>query len=319
MNFIEINCGANDSGKRLDKIIKSVIPESNLSQIYSSIRKGLIKVNNKKAKAEQRLNENDVLKIADFLLSSGKIVSEGEKSNSSPYKFPYQIIFQNRHLLIINKPYDTTVHGSSDSIEKEVKEYFKAENSVPSLSFAPGPLHRLDRKTSGLLCFSWSIEGARWFSENIRTHQIKKYYTGVVEGILDKQETWEDYIDSENKNLDGNFYTVSISHEKNDDDDSKKALTVVTPLEHIDLRGKKFTVCQFQIFTGRTHQIRSQSSIHGHALAGDTAYGGKKLNSGRNFFLHATRLSIPENPLDIPLIIECPAEKELNEFLKNYE
>ena len=93
------------------------------------------------------------------------------KNGPEKTKADFQIIFQNEDFLFINKPYDIPVHGASNSLEKTVVDFYR--NNFPqkkSISFTPGPVHRLDRKTTGILAFSMSLTGARWFSENIANH-----------------------------------------------------------------------------------------------------------------------------------------------------
>lgn len=301
MDFTDFSAGPNDNDRRLDRILRNFLPDLPLSEIYGLIRKGLIKVNHKKAKQNDRVSEGDVISIASFLLG-GKNAEQPEKSVNGP-DIEKLIVFRNEHILLLNKPYDIKVHGDKDSLDEYVKIYYRKHTRDNSLSFNPGPLHRLDRKTTGLLAFSFSLEGARWFSENIQTHTIKKIYRGIVQGNLREQEFWEDFI-SKNEG-DADFHTVKVS-----ETDGKRAKTTVTPLKHGNHNGKDITECAFLIETGRTHQIRSQCQAHGYPLIGDTAYGGIKLSgSKRDFFLHAEKLVFPkDNPLGLPEVIECPPD-----------
>lgn len=317
MEFTEFIAGIDDNNRRLDKIIRKFIENLQLSQIYSLIRKGLIKVNQKKAKPEQKIFTNDVIKVASFILKNTEqkisCIDSTIKEKTNSNKLEEEVVFKNDHLIIINKEYDTLVHGRDDSIEKKIKNYYNSF-SHDSLSFLPGPLHRLDKKTSGLLTFSWSLQGASWFSENIKTHAIKKTYIGIVEGILNKEEYWTDYINTENKISQNNFYKVKISNNK--EDNSKKSETIATPILNGKFNNKNYTLVKFNIKTGRTHQIRAQSYIHGYPLLGDTAYNGTKTNLRREFFLHAIKLSFPEqNELNLPLEIKTAFPEDFYDFL----
>lgn len=308
MEFKDFSFGKDDTGRRLDKIIRKFFPDSPLSELYSLIRKGLVKINGKKTKENYKILENDVLNIAAFLLQSHKNQENKEEdSKISEYKGTTDveklIVFKNEHLLILNKPYDMTVHGDSESLDVAVKEWYSKNIRNDSLSFRPGPLHRLDRKTTGLITFSLSSMGARWFSENIENHVIKKSYLGIMEGELKKTEKWTDKII---KKEDSKGFVTVCKDEKN----GKTAITTAIPLKHDVFSGKKITLCQFNIETGRHHQIRSQCSIHGHPLLGDSAYGSKMKETGkRSFYLHAWKLYFPsDNPLNLPEELICPPD-----------
>ena len=111
------------------------------------------------------------------------------------------------------------------------------------------------------------------------------------------------------------FYTVQISKQKISDK-FKKTVTHVIPLEHKKVFSNDITIVKFFIQTGRTHQIRCQSAFHGFPLLGDTAYGGKKIFSEREFFLHAEKLIFPkENPLNLPEELSSSYKKPLSDFL----
>lgn len=322
MDFKVLTIQKDDAGRRFDKIVKSVFPDKGLAEINGIIRKGLVKLNGKKSKNDMRVNEGDELKAASFLFNSENLSKEKTKSkilqeqDNQDSALDFEIVFQNQHLLFINKEYNTTVHGFSDSLDSKVKKYYSATSNITSISFKPGPLHRLDKKTTGLLCFSWSLEGARWFSENIKTHQIKKYYIGIVEGKLENCEKWEHNIEKSKAFGERDFHTVEAS------EDGKKAITWAEPLKYGRYKNIEITLVSFRIETGRTHQIRYQSSSKGHPLLGDTAYGGssidKKDGYKQDFYLHAQNLEIGENPLGLPQIIKCKETRDFEEFVKKH-
>lgn len=313
MDFADFPVSTNDLDRRIDKIIRIFMPEASLSLIYKDLRKGLIKVNGKKIKEDYRVQEGDVVNIASFLLESNSTKTEQNQNTNIKLELP-EIVFQNQHILILNKPYDTLVHGSDTSLDKAVTAWYKNTTTDTSLSFTPGPLHRLDRKTTGLITFSLSLNGAHWFSDHIKDHSIQKYYAAIVEGNLTKQEEWNDYI-FKDENQKSGFKTVKASSTKTEDDE-KLASTTVTPLASGKYNGKPVTLVQLNIHTGRTHQIRAQSSLHGHPLLGDTAYGGTKLyNQKQDFYLQAYCLEIPENPLELPSQIKINLNSNFTSIL----
>ncbi len=316
MNFIDFTAGSDDADRRLDKLARKFLNEKSLSLLYKSIRSGLIKINGKKAKPESKVNSGDIISVADFLLKQAT-EEKTEFSTTKKTLDKNQIIFQNEHILILNKPYNIPVqkaHKEDLSLDQLVKNNFLHQQKEASLSFTPGPLHRLDKKTTGLIAFSQSLKGARWFSEGIKNHSIKKIYLGIVKGRLNNEEKWNDRI-SRDREPSKNFKTVI-----QDLKEGKDADTIAIPLNYGIFEGNPVTLVQFNIGTGRTHQIRFQSSLHGHPLLGDSAYKGGELSEkkyGRNFFLHAAHLSIPaDNPLNLPLEIDCPVSDDFLSFLQ---
>lgn len=313
MEFNVFTAGPDDNDRRLDRIIRKFVSSENLAGIYKAIRKGLVKINDKKCQVSDHVFAGDSIKIASFLLPAEKPKENQEKLNKKNEIIP---VFKNKHLLIINKKYNTLVHGSADSLDKIIEGIFlESEQAKESLSFKPGPLHRLDRMTTGLLAFSQSITGARWFSDNISTHTIKKTYFAVIQGKLMQKQVWENFIDTE-KDQNLHFKTVKITDDENN---GKKALSVAEPVSYGIYKGRDITLAKISIETGRTHQIRSQAAQNGFPLLGDTAYGGEKTDEKQMFFLHAYELTFPkDNPLDLPEKITADFPSSLNDFLEKH-
>ena len=319
MEFKDFTAGKDDDGRRLDRVIRIFLKDLSLGEIYKLLRKGLIKVNHKKAKPDSHVNSGDIISIAAFL------VSPQQERPQMPAGKDLKIVFENEHLLIIDKPYGRSVHGSQNErlsgLDKEVLAWYQEKESQKkdtdaekSLSFRPGPLHRLDRNTSGLLVFSMSLEGAKYFSESIKNHTVSKKYYGLAEGMLEKTEEWQDKLADSDMTDDG-FYTVSQN------DDGKEAKTTARPLAWGKLNGKPVTLVEYAIKTGRKHQIRAQSQLHGHPLAGDKAYGGNKSpDLKREYYLQAFSLSFPkDNPLNLPSEIKIPLSDDFQSILRSCE
>ena len=323
MEFKDFTAGKDDADRRFDRVLRIFLSSKGLPEIYKLLRKGLIKLNHKKAKPETHITEGDIISIAAFLFDNDKAddleVSTENESNKSPVT-SLKIIFENEHLLIIDKPYDRTVHGKTDGIYRDVIDYLNNKTDSlknTSLSFKPGPLHRLDRRTTGLLVFSKSLEGARWFTQGIKNHTIHKNYYGLVQGKLSQKEKWKDFITDNVENEDG-FYTVEAKSTSENNANSVMCETHATPLAWGNANGKDYTLVEYQIQTGRKHQIRSQSALHKHPLAGDTAYGAARLpvSAKREFYLQAYCLSFPENQLGLPDKIKIGLSSDFIEQLQ---
>ena len=283
MDRKEWTLGPDDAQKRLDRVLRRILANNSQGAIESALRKGLVKVNGKKADAAYVTKQGDLLSVASFLLSQNSLQGQAASAATKTDPLPFDVIFENEHLLFIDKPAGISVHDGPDS----VAQAFAAQKNN-SLSFVSAPLHRLDKGTSGLLAVSKSAEGARWFCQKIKDHEIKKFYWGIALGRLDQTELWEDPVDG------------------------KSAKTIATPLKRGLFEGNEITLVQYQIFTGRKRQIRSQSAGRGLALLGDKAFGS---GDGR-FYLRSMRMEFPDNDLGLPPAIEAPEPQDFLAFFK---
>lgn len=318
MEFTDFSTGNNDISRRIDRISKMILKDFSLSEVYKYLRKGLIKVNHKKVKNDYKIKENDKIQIANFLLSNKNNLNQlkNKKENSFDLnEFIKLIIFENEHILILNKPYGVLVHEKENCLDFLVKQYYKTKKTEDSLSFTPGPLHRLDKNTTGLIAFSMSLKGAIWFSQKIQNHLIQKKYIGIVCGKITKDELWEDFIiqKKENEFNKNQFHTVSIKNQNDKNNKNEKlAITYVSPIKSKKVNNIEVTKVIFSIKTGRKHQIRVQSAFHNHPLFGDSIYDIKNMSNGftKKHFLHAKTLEFPQNNLGIPRKIECKSDWE---------
>lgn len=269
-----------DAGRRIDRILRKFLTNLSLSGIYAAMRRGKIKINGKKVKPAYVTQCNDKLEIQNSLIEIEAVFQKksiGAKAGGNKPAVP-SVILKTEDLLFINKKIGETVHGEN-SLCTSVLEYFPA--SGESLSFTPGPLHRLDKNTSGIITFSQSLKGAQQFSDAIQSGKIEKYYIGVIEGL-------------------------TIQKELNSLIDGKKCLTVTKILA--SSKSENLSLVKFKLVTGRKHQIRIQCGQFGTPLLNDKDYGStQKLAGTKNYFLHAFRL-VFKKPLfaDIPQSITAP-------------
>ncbi len=319
MMFVEKRAGPDDEGRRADRIVRKALSACPLSAVYAALRKGLITVNGRKTEPGFKVAAGDRLEIAAPLVNAYAVRStrarvpaalpdasagtEAGAGSSTPLPTLGETLFQNRFVKIINKPYDVPVHGAGSG-GMTVAECLRTEcaaSSSLSLSFTPAPLHRLDRKTSGVLACSLSIEGAREFSRMLREREIEKRYVAISEGTLGAAELWQDAV-SRLPAAGGRFCRVRAGAEG-----GKSALTEAIPRAHGSYHGRAVSLVEFRIGTGRKHQIRAQASLHGFPLLGDTAYGGTAIREAQAHFLHAWEMRFPAgNPLEIPLRVAAP-------------
>jgi len=297
---MELTAGENDDGRRLDRILRRALPDHPLPLIHRLLRQGKVLVNGKPAKAQDRICCG--AKIFIPVIREQAIGGRHQKEIGAS-KIP-DILWEGLGLIAVNKEAGISVHGNN-SLDTLVRSYL-ADKLPPSLSFTPGPLHRLDKPTSGVVVFSENIKGARLFSSLMRERKVKKTYLAVIEGALEKEEIWQDELvrDKEKKKT----FILNKINDKNKIDNApvlRTAITKVTPLAS----DKKLTLVKAEITTGRTHQIRAQAASHGYPLFGDIKYGSEIRNEKygmRNFkkvdiFLHAWKIEFLDYLIEAPL------------------
>ena len=301
---LNLIAGADDSGRRLDRVLRKALRQTPLSAIHRMLRQGLILVDGSKAGPDRRIlaGETITAPIAEYESASNKRFAPGGEKNT--LEMP-EILYEGSGLLILNKPAGLSVHGR-ESIDSMVQSYL-VPKLHPSLSFRPGPLHRLDRPSSGVLVFSASLDGARRFSAMMREGKIRKQYLAVVEGHLEDTEVWKDKLFRDakiKKSFTGNSDENNSGHAK-----EKAALTRVKALAG----NKDYSLVLFEIETGRTHQIRAQAASRRHPLLGDKKYGGGPLSGG--FLLHAWRLYLPP---PFPPMVEAPLPENFKNKIEKF-
>ena len=299
---MELKTGENDHERRLDRILRKALPDYPLSLIHRLARLGKILVDGRPAKIRDRIPCGAVISVPDSRLAGGGYAGNAQahkeqKAAPLPHNI-LEILLRDEGLLILNKPAGLAVHGP-DSLDNQVQRYLRENNrdgQSASISFRAGPLHRLDKPTSGVIVFSTSLAGARRFSELLREGGVKKYYLAIVEGRLAEAEVWEDRLvrDSSLKK------TFCLPPSGGAASDSSLAITAVSPLAFSE-NGNAYTLVLAEIKTGKTHQIRCQAACHGHPLAGDVKYGGKLMGqSAGHFFLHAWKLEFDGHSITAP-------------------
>lgn len=359
MDFVQFTASVDDDNRRIDRVIKKLFPDMPLSLVYKNIRSGFIRINGAKAKTESRIQKGDTVCVsavlctrfhpraepvtdtkpvespqterataASFLAPTARASTLHPDRAAPQYERPLQTVFCNEHILFINKPYGIPVQGAGKdgvSLDALVRSRYEESAHTASLSFRPGPLHRLDRNTTGLVAFSQSLRGAAMFSRAIKSRCITKTYLGIVCGTLDTEQTWIDYL-KDAPNAGAAFYTVraatSVSDTGTSDTNAKKAVTHAMPLSHGFYKERPVTLCRFVIETGRKHQIRFQSAHHGFHLVGDRAYKSPLVIEPafkREYFLHASALDFTslikdENPLSLPPTLSAPLDETFSDF-----
>ena len=303
MEFERFCAGHDELSRRLDRVSKRILEAKGVTgNVFSLLRKGLIRINGRHSLPSYLIKEGDVICVARFLLEGGKPHLKKISSPCATFT-PLDTIdlidsmattlFRNDHLWILNKKPGVCVQP--DGRHSSLFDVVAACTIKSSLSFKPGCLHRIDQGTSGIVVFSQSATGARWFSSKLRGHTLKRSYLAIAQGHLARGEI---------------VFDKAIA--------GKAALTCIHLLATGSFLGQPLSLVEAQIETGRKHQIRIHLAQNGNPLLGDTRYGGSPLqgssaHQGR-FFLHAAYLRLGENPLGAPLEVHAPVPEDFRLF-----
>ena len=278
----------NDAGQRLDKFLSKAVKGLPMSLMYKYIRTKKIKVNRKRCEQKYVLVEGDEIQLfirEEFFDSPER--DDGALSRITP---KLNIVYEDDNIILCNKRPGVLVHeddGAKDNtLIMHIKAYLyqKGEYDPESeQSFAPALCNRIDRNTGGIVIAAKNAEALRVMNEKIKNDEIRKFYLCAVHGMPKKrQDTLTGYLKKDSAT---NLVTVS---------DTEKAgyKNIITKYRVIDSNSST-SLCEVELVTGRTHQIRAHMAHIGHALVGDGKYGINRNDKTRGYkyqALYAYRL-----------------------------
>ena len=220
-------------------------------------------------------NLNDLVSVGDTV--SFCLNYEEDNSNIVATNIPLNIVYEDECLLIINKPPNIAIHPSmlhyDNSLSNGVKYYF----NLIGLHKKIRPVNRLDRNTSGLVIFAKNEYVQEFLIKEMQSKTFSKEYLAILEGILDKKQ---------------GTINAPIARKKDSiierciDNSGDNSITHYKVLKEFD----NFSLVNFKLETGRTHQIRVHSSYIGHPILGDDLYGNKSNLINRQA-LHSYKIS----------------------------
>lgn len=221
-----------------------------------------------------------------------------------------EILFEDNHLLIINKKAGELVQGDETGdipLIDSLKDFIKIRENKPGNVFL-GLIHRLDRPTSGILMFAKTGKALARMNEIFKTREVKKTYWAIVEGKPEKEfERLEHYLKKNPKNNKVTVYAKPSA-------EAKIAILEYKVLGNLD----NYSLLEVDLFTGRSHQIRSQLAFIGHSVKGDLKYGAKRSNPGGSISLHARKISFthPVSKQTLTVTAPPPSDSLWKECLK---
>lgn len=185
---------------------------------------------------------------------------------------PFKIIFEDRHIVVIDKPVGLLSVARDSGNEFSAHSYLQ-ERYYPHQVYV---VHRLDQETSGLLLFARTEIAFQGLKEQLKARTMKRVYEALIEGELEGEGIWESYLRDEGMHVSERFEPLP---------GYEKAVTFYRTLR----AGPMATLMEFKLQTGKKHQIRVQAASHGHPIVGDVRYGAQA-SLGRRLCLHAKEL-----------------------------
>ena len=294
-------------GQRLDNFLLSVAKGVPKSHIYRIVRAGEVRVNKKRASVSQHLNLNDCVRVPPM-----RIAKKNEENQARPFGVTeLKILYEDRDLLIVDKPAGLACHGGSGVSFGLIERLRATRPEAPMIELA----HRLDRDTSGAIVLCKTRKALVRFQEEIREGRMHKEYRLMVVG------TWLN--DRQNVKLPLTKYTLPSGERRVrvDEIHGQRAHTIFTLLS----RFENVSYLSAELKTGRTHQIRVHAASLGFPLVGDSKYGDYALNERiaqgllgipfKRMFLHAYRIGfthpITGQAMDIVSPLPCECERLL--------
>lgn len=258
-------------GERLDVFLAEKTGKTR-SHIKTLIEVGKVTVNGKAEKAGK------ILKVGDEITV---FYDEPKPLDLEPVDIPLDIVYQDKDLAVINKPQGLTVHAGNGvkgaTLVNALLYHLDALSGINGV-IRPGIVHRIDKDTSGLLVVAKNDKAHVSLAEQIKSKTCQRIYIALLEGRLTADNgTIDTFIGRSEKNR-------TMMAVKNS---GRKAVTHYKVIK----RYKGYTLCRFELETGRTHQIRVHARYMGHPIVGDKVYGTGKNAFGLNGqLLHAEKL-----------------------------
>ncbi|MDH3616453.1 MAG: RluA family pseudouridine synthase [Gammaproteobacteria bacterium] len=289
------------AGQRIDNFLRRELPGVPKGRLYRLLRRGEVRVNGGRIRAEYKLREGDEVRVPP-----ARINAPGDAPAAShAAKLVDRVIYEDKRLLVIDKPTGMAVHGGSGISHGVIELLRHARPELRDLSL----VHRLDRETSGCLVLAKRRSALRELHERFRDGVVEKNYLGLAIGDW---QLGEQLIDK----------PLLVQHRKGGErhvvvsGGGKPAQTRV----QLSRTFGKYSLLQCAPLTGRTHQIRVHLQYLGFPLAGDERYGDEEENRRakkfglKRLFLHAQSIAFPDDSGN-ELHFTCPLADDLERFL----
>ena len=290
------------AGQRIDNYLRRELPGVPKGRLYRLLRRGEVRVNGGRIRAEYKLQEGDEVRIPPVRINTEGAPPPAKQSAA----ILDHVLFEDKRLLVINKPTGIAVHGGSGISYGIIELLRHARPDLRDLSL----VHRLDRETSGCLVLAKRRSALRALHEKFREGLVEKNYLGLAIGDWQIGEQLVDAPLLVRHRQGGERYVIV-------DEEGKSAQTRI----RLSRRYGKYSLLQCSPLTGRTHQIRVHAQYVGFPLAGDERYGDLDANYQAKkdglprLFLHAQSIAFPDDSGN-ELHFTAPLAADLEKFLQ---
>jgi 23S rRNA pseudouridine1911/1915/1917 synthase len=254
---------------RIDKFLMDRLPNVTRTKIQDGIHNGFVRVNEKEIKPNYKIHPNDVITIS--------FPQPPRDTEVVPENIPLNIIFEDDHLLVINKPAGMVVHPAynnwTGTLVNALAYHFQNLPQMPGNIGRPGLVHRIDKDTSGLLVIAKTEIAITNLARQFFDHSIERTYWALVWGVPEPPHG------TINVNVGRSLKDRRVTTAFPEGDFGRHAITHYKLLQ--DLRYVSLIECKLE--TGRTHQIRAHMKHIGHTLFNDAMYGGDQVLKGTVF------------------------------------
>ena len=304
--MLEKTVAVEEAGTRLDRCLRLWVPGLPQSMIEKASRKGILQLNGEKAKPSLRVKEGQTVSFPSSftnLIESLPPKKQDVLSKADRKWLKDHILFEDKEILIVNKPQGISVQGGSKqykSLDRMFEAYY--EDIKPRL------VHRLDQDTSGVLVLAKTLPITRWLTQQFKTRKVEKIYWALVVGVPKQKEGTICLALSKKPDPQGEKVRI----------DEKEGLRAVTNYRVIDSLGKKMAWLELSPQTGRTHQLRVHCAEGIKTpILGDGKYGGQDaFPMGRKpLHLHARKISF-KLPSARKLTFEAPLPTHFQNICK---
>ncbi|WP_333003304.1 23S rRNA pseudouridine(955/2504/2580) synthase RluC [Vibrio coralliilyticus] len=301
VQFVDID--EDMAGQRIDNFLRNQLKSIPKSMVYRILRKGEVRVNKKRIKAEYKLKAGDLVRIPPVTIEEKQDEVAPSTKLNKVAELEHMIIHEDEHMLILNKPSGTAVHGGS-GLKFGAIEALRALR--PQARFLE-LVHRIDRDTSGILLVAKKRSALRHLQAQFREKTVQKYYFALVMG------QWKSSCKVVNAPLLKNEVN-SIVRVNPQGKPSETRFKIVEKFAEA-------TLIQASPITGRTHQIRVHTQYTGHPIAWDDRYGDRRFDAytGKagldRLFLHAANIKFKHPSNDEWMEVSAPMEAKLEKAL----
>jgi len=315
MSVESIKVSESESDMRLDRWFRVHFPDVGYTYLQKLLRSGQVRVNSKRAQANDRLEAGSEIRVpAVVRLPKKEATASGVRpalgvSKGDRDAIERMILFEDEHVLVLNKPFGLAVQGGTgtkkhiDGMLEGMADRFGGER--------PRLVHRLDRDTTGVLLVAKTREAAAKLGRIFQTRSAAKTYWALVKGVPKPPQGKVEAALVKASGPEGDRVRKALPGEQD------KAMHATTHYSVIDRAAHKAAWVSLKPVTGRQHQLRAHMHLIGHPIVGDNKYGGDVYmpaeNIEKKLHLHARRLVIPHPKTGAKIDVSAPLPEHMAE------